>query len=1033
MNILLEEILAVGATHPRIRKRLVAPEISAARELIRTLARAGVDTTGWEAANLRSLAEELSCLGSARAGRTSASDIQITSLINQAIDEIAADSRKYPRLARHAEGFGFRQALRDAVLELRTMGIDATTIAQSTRRELTLAAGAVLARYSSLLDEKHFLDPAAVFRIALRDFDSEAPYVLTGVVVIAPGLRVRGLRGELIRKLVAHGAISLTGDVPEGIAVPSRMMEVISGKTQQNGYLLSRLAQTYIPPGGTSDPDRNDAEIDLFAASSPYEEVREALRRALGEGCAWDEVELVATDPDTYGIALDTICERLGVGMTSLRGIPFTRTRIGRSLSRWFEWISDGLPADSIRAALESDELSIPNNPGVTAARLVPLFRSLEIGWGRDRYVVALAKLEDGRAIRYHEERTTEALTDCAHLKVLLDEILVVPAVPERGGEANIPSSSSELAEAALHYLTLLRCNDEADKRTLEKLRARLTEVAEADEPRTSFSLALAGLVSGISDLRAWSAVSGTRGVLSAQGGKLFLTDLANAGMTGRKRTFVLGLDADSIGASQVQDPVLLDADRRAIDAENLATSSDRRAEKRFMVYKSLASLRGRVTFSFSTTGEDGRERGPSHLMLQALRLAERDPSLGYKDLHERLLPPACAVPAPNAAIMDARDGWLRALAANPVILNGSAQVKSAFAGLAGGLAAMSARIGQDLCAHHGLIPSAAGRFDPRLTPDRVLSPSSLELLGKCPLAWFYRYGAGIRPAADPEYTPDAWLDALERGSLLHKVFEDFGKTFMTRQDAVFSDEADQAVLRILEAQIAEWRSHIPPPNEIVFQLECEELRSSALSFLMLERETREKNPASRWKALERGFGEDGDESRFTVKDGSFLRVRGRIDRVDDIGDGLLLVIDYKTGSSSGFGKKPKDAPFKGGRQLQAAIYAEVAESLFGARVARFEYWFPTPRGKNDIVPYEREELRSVAPVVASLLEHIATGAFVPTSEADDCKFCDYRGICRVKVDDYGKVISPLAMWAAEHQHDHLQYASMRTRRGHNE
>src|SRR5688572_25697688 len=96
MNILLEQLRDLTAKHPRIRKRLIAPEISFARELIRRLALSKADTTGWEAANLRLLAEELSCVRCASEGRIPADDIRIASHINRAIDEVAADRGTHP-------------------------------------------------------------------------------------------------------------------------------------------------------------------------------------------------------------------------------------------------------------------------------------------------------------------------------------------------------------------------------------------------------------------------------------------------------------------------------------------------------------------------------------------------------------------------------------------------------------------------------------------------------------------------------------------------------------------------------------------------------------------------------------------------------------------------------------------------------------------------------------------------------------------------------------------------------------------------
>src|SRR5688500_18701091 len=103
MNRLLEQLRDLNAVYPRIRKRLIVPEISSARELIRILARSGGATTGWEAATLRLLAEELSCVECAREGKAPSDDVRIASLINRAIDEVAAERGTHPGFERHAE------------------------------------------------------------------------------------------------------------------------------------------------------------------------------------------------------------------------------------------------------------------------------------------------------------------------------------------------------------------------------------------------------------------------------------------------------------------------------------------------------------------------------------------------------------------------------------------------------------------------------------------------------------------------------------------------------------------------------------------------------------------------------------------------------------------------------------------------------------------------------------------------------------------------------------------------------------------
>jgi hypothetical protein len=106
-----------------------------------------------------------------------------------------------------------------------------------------------------------------------------------------------------------------------------------------------------------------------------------------------------------------------------------------------------------------------------------------------------------------------------------------------------------------------------------------------------------------------------------------------------------------------------------------------------------------------------------------------------------------------------------------------------------------------------------------------------------------------------------------------------------------------------------------------------------------------------------------------------------------------------------------------------------VAESVTGRAVGRFEYRFPTSRGEHKHVGYDRSELKRAGPMMADLLELIGSGAFVATDEPDDCRWCNYAGICRVTLDDRD-VRSPRAEWSREHGPGLAQYATLRRLRG---
>jgi ATP-dependent helicase/nuclease subunit B len=135
------------------------------------------------------------------------------------------------------------------------------------------------------------------------------------------------------------------------------------------------------------------------------------------------------------------------------------------------------------------------------------------------------------------------------------------------------------------------------------------------------------------------------------------------------------------------------------------------------------------------------------------------------------------------------------------------------------------------------------------------------------------------------------------------------------------------------------------------------------------------------------------------------------VDRIDEDLHGLR-VVDYKTGTPRSY--EGRTGTFHGGRRLQHALYAVAAEALLGGQVAAGEYHFPTRRGENEVVQFDRLRLARIDELLERMLEGVAVGAFVPTDDADDCRFCDFAPACRVRSGTFGRVDSPLAAWSRE-------------------
>jgi hypothetical protein len=357
---LLAHVERLTAAQPHTRKRLVAPDLNFGRELLTALARRTGGWIGWEATTIRGIADALAFVPLAERGRRAANDVEIGDLVSAAFDACRADGLLSAGFAAHGRSAGFRTALLDTMLEVRTAGLAVESLLLSTSRAgATPDLAQVLQRYIALLSARSLVDPAGVFQAALDAFEREAPFVLDGLTTLSPALALRGLPGALVARLVDRGAVILDCDVAPDTARTGTLLS--HADTHTACSTLAWACATSMPGPVTGAPDATLCALDLFVAATPTDELREVCRRVLSEGLQWDEVEIVATDPDTYGIALDALAQQCGIRVSMLRGVPLAQTRLGRALEHWLVWLRDGLPADLLRESLEAGEIASPD------------------------------------------------------------------------------------------------------------------------------------------------------------------------------------------------------------------------------------------------------------------------------------------------------------------------------------------------------------------------------------------------------------------------------------------------------------------------------------------------------------------------------------------------------------------------------------------------------------------------------------------------------------------------------------------------
>jgi ATP-dependent helicase/nuclease subunit B len=839
-----------------------------------------------------------------------------------------------------------------------------------------------------------------------------------------PGMDRRGVRGRFLDGLLAQGAVVLEADPVPGVAAPAGVLWPAPSGVPAAASGLDDLP---LFQAAAVRPVPRARSLAFFCAAGVHEELREVLRRVMAAGRPWDEVEILTPDPFTYGPALHALAARLEIPVTFAVGLPVQRTRPGRAVMAYLDWISEDFPAPVLRRLLEAGDLAAPGEAPDRSPWLARRLRELRIGWGRSRYLelieAALARLEaEGPVPRRHQsEEVAETehrgrLADTRRLRRLLRHLLdATPTTPGRMETRSEPVSPAAVAEGVHAFLRLVHAGDEVDRTARDRLLRTLDRIRATLHRPTSFPGAV-GAVRDHLDLRVPAPRAEGRAPWVSDGGGIHLSDLEHGGLSGRPLAFVVGLDAGRFPGIAGQDPILPDRERRALarGANALPTLEDRLATARFQLRSVLARLQGDVVVSYPAwEAAEGRVLQPASSVLEVARAEGGTPEMGYEQLEARVGPPVSRVPR-GAPAVDADDVWMGAVGAGDHLLAAESELRERHAILDRGLRGREALQGAEPSPWAGLVASRP-EHDFR-DSDLHLSASALEAAGTCTLRFLYRNVLRIYPPEEPDFDLERWLPAGERGSLLHAVFQRavdearLGNPLRPFDDSAFGDEA----LGILDREAERARELHPPPSESIYRAELRDLAADVRSFVRLLVEQVEPGDVV---ATEHPVGGDDGAVVLVLPDGRTLRMRGRIDRVDRMADGCYRVVDYKTGSVWGHDKD--SGVYRGGRRLQHLLYGEAVEAdpALGGEVASAEYHFPTVKGENQTIAYPREGLRDGLGLVATLLDAVARGRYLPTEDPGDCRFCDYAPICRhglvPDAEDPRKDSNRRVVWAA--------------------
>ncbi len=296
--------------------------------------------------------------------------------------------------------------------------------------------------------------------------------------------------------------------------------------------------------------------------------------------------------------------------------------------------------------------------------------------------------------------------------------------------------------------------------------------------------------------------------------------------------------------------------------------------------------------------------------------------------------------------------------------------------------------------------------FDGNLTARSVdplpatISPTRVETWAGCPHAYFVQYVLGARPIDEPADIET--LSSLDRGTAIHDAIDRLHRevlagTLPQPGPTGWTDE-HAAALQRAGAEVADALHAAGRTGRAAFWVNARaELLGTLDAWLAFDRIGWSGRAL---RSSEQEFGVD-ERVELLLPNGRAVGFRGKVDRIDELPDGTLVVTDHKTGKPDKLGSVSADDPTLAGRRFQLPVYAAAARALLGTPKApvRAGYTYFKPKFDRPELVLDDDVEHRVGAELARIVDAIESGIFPLIPEPpgwvlyNACWFCDPDGL----------------------------------------
>ncbi len=964
-----------------------------------------------------------------------------------------------------AQTRGFVDNIGEFIYELKQNLIYPDALLEQARTPKDLDLARIYAAYQDTLRQHHLVDRDGEGWLALDELENNPAVAADVALLLVDGFdQFNPLQARLLALLSAQAGRAII-TLPSVAGYDSTLGRRFAQAEQQlidahDEYGVPLNAH-YIHPGYTHDrhpalndllavgflgeapPRPSDGCLTLIEAPDPAQEIGAALRqvkRRLLAGSTPDDVLIAVRDWERYGDLLAQRARAYGLPVALHYGEPLANNPAVIALLNALELHRYDFRQRGVMDVLRSPYFVIPGLDSAQVDVLERLSRAQQVTGGRVMWLEAIqqaaADLPDDDEIERFTLDPAAAAPLAAALAAFFD-MVTPPAEASLAdyvrwlenliGADNITDQDDDPPPPvrAAYTLDLLRCIRAADDPTLvsrdltalRELKRILRSLLSAqflsqvldDDPRTGWDTFYRELKQAVEQ----ASVERRQN----RAGHVLVTTVENARGLPHAHVVIVGLSEGIFPAPISEDPLYLDSERAALSAAGipLAARADRAADDG-LFYELLGLARQTLTLSRPTI-QDGTPWPASHLWRkvaaafddsaglirqQRLGLGRVVPAADAASITEAVLAAADGLnqPQPDAAASGLYNWLITAQAADWEHVRRGRQIEL------GRLSRAAHDPYSGRLRDPGLIAWVADELGPR----RVWSASQFNDYGACGFRFFAKRLLKLEAIKDPE----TGTDVLQLGLINHDILERTYRRLAQSGVSIAPEHTDFAA-SILWEEAAEVLQAAPArygfrasalwaqeQATLVRKLEAFVRADFAEDNLITKKFGDEPRQPYRQEVP---FGTDGEDMVTLDIGGEHLRARGRIDRIDRLGD-RLVVIDYKTGST-----RIPLTEMQRGRNFQMMLYLLVAQAMTAAdpmpdapkEVAGGTFWHLNTRELSGALTVsEEKDVDALIMAQEHLGHYIRRGragdfAVHPNKADGSCAhYCDFSQMCRV-------------------------------------